>query len=371
MSETSNVRYRITCPHLGMLQDKSTAFSYPTEGNYCFKCKVPTSPPLSHQDEYCLTLKRNECPAFSQDRSNPFPQEIINKDKGTEESPSKKKRFLWISLGLLATVMVSYAVSMYLHNGQIELPYLNIRAKQNNTPLAVETGGEHMIPVTGSIQTATVIPTSQTPTPVNESALITQTDRPTHVKTTAKPSLANVLTGTNITSVASGATTSSTVQKTATATRTTTSTQTKTNTPKPTNTKSPTITQTLPANPRDIETPIRVDNREFIIHMIASGENYDVLARKYDTKVDVLLAINYEAPSPLWVKSTIVISPGLQVDDPTIPALQAELVTDAVIDIETLAKKFKVDPVLMKKYNNCSQNCSLAAGDWVLVPHTR
>ena len=78
--------------------------------------------------------------------------------------------------------------------------------------------------------------------------------------------------------------------------------------------------------------------------MMATRENYDVLARKYDTKVDVLLAINYEAPSPLWVKSTIVISPGLQVDDPTIPALQASSCIDAVIDIETLAKKFKVDP---------------------------
>ena len=193
MSETSNVRYRITCPHLGMLQDKFTAFSYPTEGNYCFKCKVPTSPPLSHQDEYCLTLKPNDARLSRKIDPTHSPRRSSTRIKGLRSRP-EKKRFLWISLGLLATVMVSYAVSMYLHNGQIELPYLNIRAKQNNTPLAVETGGEHMIPSHQQCfyETATVIP-NQRHDPVNESALITQTDRPTHVKTTAKPSLANVL----------------------------------------------------------------------------------------------------------------------------------------------------------------------------------
>jgi hypothetical protein len=104
---------------------------------------------------------------------------------------------------------------------------------------------------------------------------------------------------------------------------------------------------------------------------VKSGENYEYLASTYNTTTEVIRAINYNAPSPLWVKSLLVISPGLKSDDITIPAMQVLMVIETKTDLSTIANNNSVDMELMKLYNNCSDNCTLQNGDWVIIPHLR
>jgi hypothetical protein len=105
--------------------------------------------------------------------------------------------------------------------------------------------------------------------------------------------------------------------------------------------------------------------------MVTSGENYEILARNYKTTVEVLLSLNYQAPSPLWVKSTLVIAPGLQTIDPVLPSFQTYQVIEKSTSVEMLAQKYSADLEVMKAFNSCPSNCDLVFGDWVLIPHPR
>lgn len=131
----------------------------------------------------------------------------------------------------------------------------------------------------------------------------------------------------------------------------------------------PTITVT--ARLHSLEQPFSVDGKKLLIHMVKSGENYDVLARDYDTSTKVLLSLNFDAPSPLWVKSIIVISPGLLEVDPTLPSFQTYLVIEQETDIESIAAKFSVDVESLRLYNNCPAKCTLFVNDLVLIPHSQ
>jgi hypothetical protein len=119
------------------------------------------------------------------------------------------------------------------------------------------------------------------------------------------------------------------------------------------------------------EVPVIVNTQEYLVHVVKGGESYEVLARTYNTTTEVLLAINYNAPSPLWAKSAIIIAPGLTAVDPNAPALQAYEVVDNFTTISSLAATLSVDEQQLRLYNECVQACNLAAGDWVIIPHTK
>lgn len=107
------------------------------------------------------------------------------------------------------------------------------------------------------------------------------------------------------------------------------------------------------------------------MHTVASGESYDVLARNYNTTIEIIQAINYKASTPLWAKSTIVISPGLREIDIGIPAFQTYQVIEKTTNLEEMAKKFAVELDLLKTYNQCTTSCELVQGDWLIIPHLR
>lgn len=138
-------------------------------------------------------------------------------------------------------------------------------------------------------------------------------------------------------------------------------------------TRTPEQSSTLLATPFQqvyaLEFPFKVGEYSFLLHRIREGENFEVLEATYVTSAAAILALNYSLSSPLWVDSVIVISPGLQAVDPQLPTFQPYELTDPPISIDELAQQLNVNEELLRYYNNCSDNCRLAAGDWLLVPY--
>jgi hypothetical protein len=423
MTKISMGSLQHTCPHLGAHHDKATAYAYPSPANTCFNCKVPTTPAETHQKEFCLTPAHNECPVYAQADDQPFPPDL-SWDGTTSRIPSTLWRtLLWVVLGLIVVVLASYFISIYMHTRNIGLPLIQISQSPASSPTPTAAMEDQIIPVTGisiiytqvdpgvSTEEGTLIPASTIndvntknllltlnagashPTPL-PSTIPSKTPTKTSSRTATKSvatdrTLVASITATKIPTILLTKTRTSIITKTPTRTLTKTSTlpptKTRTATPSKTKTFTPTKTYTstssktftpkptatqLPQKYR-LETPFTVNGHQFLIHLISSGESYELLAHTYNTTVEILLAINYQAPTPLWVKSTIIISPGLLVDDPTIPAFQADLIVDQSTTIETRATKYNVDPTLTKLYNNCSDNCKLSSGDWIVIPHPR
>jgi hypothetical protein len=122
MREKSTGSLHIICPHLGVKNDKTTAFAFPAPGNICYNCKIPTSPSEIHQKKFCLTTARNECPVYNQDKNKPFPPNLSSVRETSQNSYSLWDKVLWISLGLIVILVISYLISIYLHSGKIEVP---------------------------------------------------------------------------------------------------------------------------------------------------------------------------------------------------------------------------------------------------------
>jgi len=138
----------------------------------------------------------------------------------------------------------------------------------------------------------------------------------------------------------------------------------------PTPIPSPTSTSTPPQK-HSLETPIQVDNYRYIVHLSMDGEGFDYLVKTYDTNIDVIKAINFMLPPAVWVNFPIVLSPGLKVIDPNMPAFLAYKVEDIEISTEQLAKNLKVNRELLQKYNGCPIGCNLKKNDWVIVPYLK
>jgi hypothetical protein len=135
-------------------------------------------------------------------------------------------------------------------------------------------------------------------------------------------------------------------------------------------TPSPTLTIFSPQK-HALETPIKVDNHIFLIHLALDGEGFDYLVKTFETTIDVIRSLNYLLPPAIWVNLPIVISPGLDTVDPALPEFQAYKVKDTEISIEDLAKILDVDPELLRHYNACLSGCSLVNGDWLIIPYKK
>ena len=117
-----------------------------------------------------------------------------------------------------------------------------------------------------------------------------------------------------------------------------------------------------------LEIPITGGERKFLVHLVVRGDTFETVAAAYDTTPEVIRALNYSMKPSLWANSAIVISPGLKTVDPTLPAFQTYQVLEGETDIDKLAPKLKVDPLLLRQYNDCTETCRLAVGDWLMVP---
>lgn len=142
--------------------------------------------------------------------------------------------------------------------------------------------------------------------------------------------------------------------------------------PPPTNSPVPTSTRTSTATPfsqiHALEVPIVVGDRTFLIHRVEWGDTFESIAAAFSTSPAVIQALNHSLKPPLKANSLIVISPGLQEVDPTLPSFDIYQVTKGETTIEELARELNVDPESLRLYNACNDNCRLFPGDWLIIP---
>ena len=64
------------CPHIGLLYDPQTCFSYPSEGNLCHSASPVNAPNYEHQRIFCLTVSYKTCPFLCGKAHTPLPEYI-------------------------------------------------------------------------------------------------------------------------------------------------------------------------------------------------------------------------------------------------------------------------------------------------------
>ena len=126
----------------------------------------------------------------------------------------------------------------------------------------------------------------------------------------------------------------------------------------------PTLTST-PVQPHVLETPFGVENK-FVIHQLLDGESLIVLAKKYNTSVDAIKAVNQENMT-LWAK-TLVVIPVDQTDVSSSQRFKVILLSEKGMSIQELAVQYSVDAQLLAQVNHVPETYSFQKGEWVLIP---
>lgn len=138
----------------------------------------------------------------------------------------------------------------------------------------------------------------------------------------------------------------------------------------PAPTQAPMATDTTVPQMHGLEAAIKVGGVEFRIHRMQWGETFESLAATYMTTPEVIRALNYELYPPLRAESVIVVAPGMQTPDASLPALRTYEVTAEGTTLEAVAQELGVNAKVLGHYNGCEAGCPLGAGDWLIVPVT-
>lgn len=117
-----------------------------------------------------------------------------------------------------------------------------------------------------------------------------------------------------------------------------------------------------------LEEPFEINGIKLLMHRVGGGETFDVLDETYGTTPEVIRSLNPSVGPSLWAKSVILIAPGLEVMDPSLPGFRLHEVREPTVTIERMAIVYNIDAALLMRYNGCTDNCTLSAGDWVLFP---
>lgn len=330
----------MTCPHLGMRDDLDAFHSFASMGNRCFHCRRPATPLLEHQESYCLAGAQADCPAYLQDASKDFPAALrAEKARGL---PRPAGLGLVIAIGLGLAVLGFEAWHYY--------PQI--------------FGARLVVPVTGRPAFGTAIAATLTALP--SASLSPASPSMSHTgpltKLPSSGSVAPMATRTKT------PTSTATRTPTSTATRTSTSTATKTPTKTPSATPSKTPTGTALPHRHSLEIPFDLNGHKLLLHWVGGGETFEMVEAKYGTTAEVIRSLNNCAKASLLANTVIVVVPGLRTADTTLPSFRVRQVGQPPVTIEELALQFNVDAALVKRYNGCTDACSLAAGDWVLIP---
>jgi hypothetical protein len=107
-------------------------------------------------------------------------------------------------------------------------------------------------------------------------------------------------------------------------------------------------------------------DRKFIIHRMAEGENLDSLSSRNGTTQQAILAITYKLTAPVWAGKLIVL-PVNQRDVSGLPLFQPYQVTQESITINDLAIVLGIPASELERYNICGE-CLVKKDSWILVP---
>jgi hypothetical protein len=115
------------CPYLALIDDIKTNSDFPSDINYCHRCKPPENPTYLHQQEVCLTPHYNECIMLRDPDLKKLPKDIRFSIPAT---PTAKK---W---PLLAAIVGLGALSIYLFASAL---FVNRSSAPSATPLIIAT----------------------------------------------------------------------------------------------------------------------------------------------------------------------------------------------------------------------------------------
>ena len=100
----------ISCPHISLKNDLQTTLSYPSARNFCHRCHPTAVPIFSHQREFCLTSKYNECPGFLEKKISPMPEALLYHD----HKPSNKQKFSTIRILIILILLVFVLFAIFI-----------------------------------------------------------------------------------------------------------------------------------------------------------------------------------------------------------------------------------------------------------------
>jgi LysM repeat protein len=309
------------CPYLGLHDDRFTSLAYPSDWNFCYRAKPPSSVDMSHQTEFCLGSQYVQCPIYLREKAGPLPSAL----RGNAYLPNSSRN-LWITLLLLLLIIL--AAGVLFRTRLLEM---------------IHNGGSGLVsPQTLVIDTQVPLQT-QTPKTI-ETALASWTN-PALIIPTALPSNTPTV---NLT------------QTTATLTATNTLTLTPSKTP--TRTPSPLASGACGHN-LDIAFG---SNPVFVIHQLERGDNLNMLAPKYQTTFNAILAINYHLTTPVQSGWFIIIPLGTS-NVTNLPPFEPYQASGVVITTDEMAHQLGTDPHLLVQYNAFTEPCKLFSG-WMIVP---
>ncbi|HOQ69030.1 MAG TPA: hypothetical protein PKZ26_02940 [Anaerolineaceae bacterium] len=134
----------------------------------------------------------------------------------------------------------------------------------------------------------------------------------------------------------------------------------------------PTVTATwlIPGKhtPRALETPFGT-SPQLVIHKVAAGEGFILLAEKFHTTADAIKAINYQLPDSLW-ENTLLVIPVNTDDVAGLPAFSVVEIRAEGMTIESYAARMQLDVEMLKKYNDLPEGYSFQIGEMLIVPMT-
>jgi hypothetical protein len=119
---------------------------------------------------------------------------------------------------------------------------------------------------------------------------------------------------------------------------------------------------------RELEVPFVIDGHQLLMHRLGAGDMFSVVDAEYKTTPEVLRALNYSVRDMLMANIVIVIAPGLEVVDPTLPTFKVRQVDQPAATIDDLVQEYHVEAAVLRHYNGCSDACSFSVGDWILIP---
>ena len=304
------------CPFLGIKEEASTPYKYPSHANRCYNVTSPERIILVHQEKFCLSESYRECEVFNSSGEEHLPLYIRDRKRKRRTHISLKT---WVLIPLLIGLTIFLVTGILVFNDRYSLTSFGSFAKSKNAlpTFMFKNSSEYII----------------SPSPSTS-----LTDIPTEIKSDISEPSATILIGTP------------------------SETETATPTYRPTGTKPPTLTPG-PA----FETPFG-PNQSYILHRVSDGESYTQIAEMYETSTEVLVESNFKPESTKLLSGMIiVVLPGVHEIEGT---QKFNIVfVDRTIDVKALAEKYRVDLEEIKKYNSLSNKDWIPAGRWLIVPH--
>lgn len=123
-----------------------------------------------------------------------------------------------------------------------------------------------------------------------------------------------------------------------------------------------------PAFSTQLEKPIGL-NGMLIIHQVRTGETLATLAEQYQTKTEIIQAINYFLPDPLSVGWLLVL-PRSTDSTKGFPAFEIYLLRQNT-PVTALAAEQGVDEKQLRHFNALGNLETIPAGSWMLLPRVK